>query len=163
MKIYIIILIVTINFNLLSFNYQDVDNYSIKIKKSNLIDFNIHLNPGLNIKWNTGKNLIIKDSNFIKLKNNFNKYKFEIFNILYDTTKINLYICDSLKLKKCDIALILLDNILQIPYFEVFNIQFDCIEYNCFYSMDFYYYFHNNRDEAIRKLKKYYKIGNAHK
>lgn len=132
------------------FDFERMKN-EIVVKLSEKIEFN----------WNN-KTSRIKDDSLLKLiKDIWQGEKFDILNQINNNELTQGYICPSnKKLSKGGFAFLLLDELEEIPYFDLFQIQFDSYELDCKYPNGLLDFVERKPKIATSQLEKYLKADN---
>ena len=116
----------------------------------------------ISVTWNSSTNDFEKDIFYKKLQKDIHKYKFILTNMIADTTDVNVSVCrNKYKLFKGDVAYILLDKLIDLPKFKIFNMQFDVYDEKCKnLHYEFIDFIQKNRLFVKNKVKKYFEKSN---
>jgi hypothetical protein len=130
-------------------NFKAVSDSIVLIKIKDII-----------LKWDNINYTFIKDDSFEALRKNFKNHRDDIVSMIPDTSNTYAKICSQNKnLLLGDIAFLLVDNIITLPYADIFNVQID-VFYKCSYPLGLFSIINNNRVEVKERVKKYLEVTN---
>ncbi len=114
----------------------------------------IDLGDSFKFNWDSDKKIVVSDFLLDEIKKDYNKKRNVLINKINNESSTNHMICGSnQKLKKGDLAFLLIDKIENIKYYEVFGIQMDTFITGCYYPEYLIKFINNERDFIQKKLR----------
>ncbi|WP_299117591.1 hypothetical protein [uncultured Winogradskyella sp.] len=118
----------------------------------------IYLTKEIVFTWDNEKYQIIENENFDNIKRNIVKYQPIIISNISNIEEIDVQVCgsESVKITSGIMAFLLLEKLKNIPWYKVFNMQFDTFILPCRIPSGLLEYISKNPNEVTRKLNAYY-------
>jgi hypothetical protein len=114
----------------------------------------IHLTKDIYINWSNKTYDVVDDSLSNAIKLNFLDKRKTLIDLILNDTKTPAKACyKDMNLAIGDIAILLINKSEHLPFYKVFQIQFDVLV--CKYPFGLFEYFERNRKEAKNKVELY--------
>jgi len=116
----------------------------------------VQLREGVAFHWDNENAQIVHDSLYAQVLERYEEYKMGLVEQILDTTPIPAKTCGfNERLRKGDMALLLIDEVERLPYMPVFQVQWCQYVIGCPYPISMMNYVHNFRAEAKAKVGLY--------